>query len=373
MRIGLLAALACIALPAVAGAKPVLAVGDQKPAMFSDPRFAWLGVRHSRLVVSWTVARTPWERALVDQWLFAARLSGVRPLVAFGHAWGGPTRRTLPSVRAYGRAVRAFRGRYPWVRDYTPWNEANHCSQPTCKHPARAAAYYNELRRQCPRCTIVAADVLDQRNMTSWLRAFRRHAHGRPRLWGLHNYLDANRLRSSGTAHMLKAVRGRIWMTETGGIVRRTHYKRQIGFEESAAHAATATSWILRLAARHRRVQRVYLYQWNANSTTQVWDSGLIGPFGETRPAFGVLARAMGRDPAKAPGDQPTQPSPPPPNEQPPPADSSRPPPSNGAPPPSPSPAPQPPPPPAPLPAPPPCTLPICPPALPLARSVSAW
>lgn len=352
-------------LPAAAIAKPVLAVGDQKPSMFSDPRFRWLGIRHSRIVVSWTVEKTPWERQLVDQWLTAARVAGVSPLVAFGHAWGGKARTTLPSVKAYAKAVRAFRAKYPWVREYTPWNEANHCSQPTCKHPGRAAAYYNELRHQCPRCTIVAADVLDQPNMSAWLRAFRRRAHGHPKIWGLHNYLDANRLRSSGTRDMLKAVKGQIWMTETGGIVRRKHYKKQIGFEESAPHAALATDWIIKLANRYSRIRRVYLYQWNANSTTQVWDSGLIGPFGETRPGFGVLARAMGRDPDQAPGDQPVQPSPPPPNEQPPASDSSQPPASNdtssgsgsgsGSQPPPSNPVPPPP-------APPACTLPICPP-----------
>ncbi|MGZ4278400.1 MAG: hypothetical protein ACXVFK_15895 [Solirubrobacteraceae bacterium] len=356
-----LAAAAALALPAAAAAKPILAVGDQKPAMFSDPRFGWLHITHSRIVVSWTVARTPWERRLVDQWLFAARLTGVRPLVAFGHAWSGRERRALPSVKAYAKAVRDFRRRYPWVRDYTPWNEANHCSQPTCHHPERAAAYYNVMRAQCPRCTIVAADVLDQRNMVPWLRAFRRHAAGHPRLWGLHNYLDANRLRTSGTEHMLKAVRGEIWMTETGGIVRRTHYRQQIGgFEESPAHAAKATAWILKVADHRPRIRRVYLYQWNANSPTQVWDSGLIGPFGETRPAFAVVARAMGRDPSKAPGDQPTQPSPPPPNEQPPASDSSQPSPSDGGSQPQPAPAPAPSP--VPVPAPPPCTLPVCPP-----------
>ena len=75
--------------------------------------------------------------------------------------------------------------------------------------------------------------------------------------------------------------------------VRRRHYRNKIAFVESAAHAATATRWILKLAAAHHRVRRVYLYQWNATSSKQVWDSGLIGPRGDTRPAFNVLARAI--------------------------------------------------------------------------------
>jgi hypothetical protein len=294
------AAVACIALlaPAAASARtppPVVGMGDQKAAMFSDPRFAELGIRRARLVVSWDVVSNPQELAQVDAWLEAARSARVTPLVAFGHDWAEAKRRVLPGPKTYRKAFLRFRARYPWVREYTPWNEANHCSQPTCHRPERAADYYRVVRRACTSCTVVAADVLDQPNMVSWLRAFRRAV---PRtmstkIWGLHNYLDANRLRSTGTRRMLGAVQGQVWFTETGGIVRRRHYRNKIAFVESAAHAAAATRWILKLAAAHHRVRRVYLYQWNADSPKQVWDSGLIGPRGDARPAFNVLARAI--------------------------------------------------------------------------------
>jgi hypothetical protein len=336
-----------------ASARALIGIGDQKPAMFGDPRFRWLQVRRARLVVSWNVLETPWERRWIDNWLTQAHADGVEPLIAFGHPWAGPKRRLLPSVKAYRRAFLAFRARYPWIRDYTPWNEANHCSQPTCHHPERAAAYYGVVKRACRTCQIVAADVLDQPNMVAWLRAFLRAAPGTPRLWGLHNYLDANRLRSTGTKRLLGAVPGRVWFTETGGLVRRRHYRKKIAFEESADHAGLATSWILRLAGEQPRVKRIYLYQWNADSTTQVWDSGLVGPFGETRPAFAVLARFAGKDPSKAPGDQPTTPAPaPPPNEEPPPTSSAQPPAQEQQPPPA-----QQPPPPPPSPPPPSCIL----------------
>ncbi|HEU4977686.1 MAG TPA: hypothetical protein VFT42_02210 [Solirubrobacteraceae bacterium] len=306
--------------------RPLLGIGDQKPDMFSDPRFAWLGVRHVRLVVSWDVMSVPWERAWTDQWLADAHADGTQPLVAFGHSWYGLNRRELPSVADYRRAFLAFRARYPWVRDYTPWNEANHCSQPTCHHPARAAAYFEVVHRACPACLVTAADVLDQPNMDGWLRQFLRALpHGsKPRLWGLHNYLDANRLRSTGTRRMLRTVRGTVWFTETGGVVHRHHYSNRIGFEESPQHAALATSWILRLADSLPRVRRVYLYQWDVTNADTAWDSGLIGPFG-IRPAFDVLARARGRDPKKAPSGQ--KPAPPPQQQSPPPQQQSAPPP----------------------------------------------
>src|SRR6185503_20948821 len=96
--------------------------------------------------------------------------------VAFGHAWSGPQRKVLSSVKAYRAAFTRFRTAFPWVRTYTAWNEANHCSQPTCHRPARVAKYYDAIRDQCSRCTVVAGDVLDQPNMVPWLRRFRRAA-----------------------------------------------------------------------------------------------------------------------------------------------------------------------------------------------------
>ncbi len=316
------------ALPAVAHARALVGMGDQKPAMFTDARFHWLGVRDARIVVSWDVQRQGYERTWASTWLLRAKAAGVEPLVAFGHAWGGPKRQQLPSVAAYRAAFERFRRAYPWVRNYTPWNEANHCSQPTCNNPERAAAYTDVISEACPRCTVVAGDVLDQPNMVSWLRRFQRAVKHMPQVWGLHNYLDANRLRTSGTRRMLATVRGRVWITETGGLVYRKHYRAQIAFPESAAHAAEVTNFVLSFANTHARIRRVYIYQWNAVTLFQNWDSGLIDSFGQRRPAFDALARHMGRNPKHAPADPPlvvdTAPPPPGPagpgaEEQPPP------------------------------------------------------
>lgn len=341
-----LALLALAAFAAEAPAKPLVGIGDQKPNMFSDPRLTWLKITKVRTVVSWRVnERGYYERAFVDRWLKGARAIGASPLVGFGHAWAGPKRRLLPSVALYRKVVREFHRRYPWVTDFIAWNEANHCSQPTCHRPERAAAYYDAMVSVCPRCRVLAASVIDQPNMVSWVRAFQRAAKRRIRIWGLHNYLDVNRLRDTGTKRLLRTVRTPVWITETGGIVRRKHYKNQVaGFEESERHAARATKYVLDLATRQPRLQRVYLYQWNTDSADNRWDSGIIGSLGERRPAFDVLARFRGRDPRKAVFFWP----PPPPAPAPP------------APPPQPSPQPEPQPPPPP---PEPCVLGvICPP-----------
>ena len=47
------------------------------------------------------------------------------------------------------------------------------------------------MRRDCRSCRIVAADVLDSRDMLGWIKTFKRYA-PKARIWGLHNYKDAN-------------------------------------------------------------------------------------------------------------------------------------------------------------------------------------
>jgi polysaccharide biosynthesis protein PslG len=249
-------------------------------------------------VVALSSLNIRWQRVELDGWMDAARAAGAEPLVTFTRSRRARFARFLPTPVRLGRTFRKFRRRYPWVRVFTPWNEANHCSQPTCHRPRMAARYYRVMRAQCRRCTIVAADVLDAPNMVHWLREFRRELGYWPRLWGLHNYLDVNRFRSKGTRALLATVPGRIWFTEVGGIVSRRSRSgsARIRLNESAAHAARATRWLFRLARSSSRIRRVYLYHWNgARGANQYWDSGLIAPNGKPRPAFWVVKREMGR------------------------------------------------------------------------------
>jgi hypothetical protein len=212
-------------------------------------------------------------------------------LLSFTHS--SSNRRQLPSPERLLYEFRRFRARYPWVTDYASWNEANHCGEPTCHRPELVAAYWRKLRVACPTCRILAAEVLDMPNMTSWVKAFRRVAKVEPRYWGIHNYIDANRLRKTGTRRLLKAVKGQIWFTETGGIVSRTN-RRRVTFPESAEHAAMATRFLFDdLIPLSRRITRVYLYHWNSEPGPKTWDSALIGPTGKPRPAYRVLQRVL--------------------------------------------------------------------------------
>jgi hypothetical protein len=361
VRNGLLLALALsllLAAPAHAGRNVVVGIGDQKTAMFDDPRVSWLGVRHARLVVPWYVGSgvNQIELQYVDDWLRAARRKRIKPLISFGHGFVGFTRILLPSVADYRKAVADFHRRYPWVRQYIAWNEANHCSQPTCKKPERAAQYYDALKGACPKCTVLGASLIDQPNMVRWLKRFRRKARNEPTVWGLHNYLDVNRLRSRGTRRLLRAVprRSRIWITETGGVVYRKHYRRKADFPENSAHAGRVTKFLLRLSRQLPRIDRVYLYHWNPDRLKPTWDSGLVDHLGKARPGFSALARHLGRDPRRAPAAGPLPEPPPSPiaHNQPPAQESA---PPAGQPPPQ-QPPPQQPPPQEP---PPPCTIPV--------------
>jgi len=289
-----LAATCCLLVACALAAAPpaqarfALGIADQSPAMLADPRFAALGVRHTRIVVPYDVASDPAQLARYAPVIDGARASGVRALVAF--AASARTPRHLPSVAEFAREVRAFRARFPWVRDLGTWNEANHAAQPTGRHPGHAARLYNALRARCRGCRIVAADVLDQAGFERWIRAFRRVAR-EPRIWGLHNYVDVNRMRDRSIGRLRAATggRGQVWLTETGGVVR---FARSFGYDER--RAARSTRHVLRIAAR-RNVRRVYLYQWSGAPLGARWDSGLVAADGRARPALNVVERFLRR------------------------------------------------------------------------------
>lgn len=279
-----------------------LGIGEQQAHMFSDPRFAALGLEHVRVVTPYDVACRPGvHRYYLDVWLAAAEHAGVRPLVGFTASWKHRLRWKLPSYGTFLRCFRAFRARYPQVRDFNAWNEPNHSSQPTFRHPKKAAGYYNAVRRGCPACNVAAGDLLDWKLEGSWFERYRPHLRGRPRLWSIHNYVDVNRRRSwrrSGTLGLLRRTRGEVWITETGGVV---HSRRN---RHDERRAAAATRRMFAFARRSPRISRVYAYQWQATCERDAWDSAWFRSDGSTRPSYRViveeLARERGLDPAAA-------------------------------------------------------------------------
>ena len=233
-------------------------------------------------------AHSPTQTAQLDAWLAGARAATSSRCVL--HA----LERQPPPAAVAERLLyefRRFRARYPWVTDYASWNEANHCGEPTCHRPDLVAAYWRaahrvpdvpDPRRRGPRHA--QHDLVGQ--------GLRRAAKVEPRYWGIHNYIDANRLRTTARAGCSRRSRARSGSPRPAASSR----ARTAGgtFPESAEHAAMATRFLFdALVPLSRRITRVYLYHWNSEPGPKTWDSGLIGPTGKPRPAYRVLQRVL--------------------------------------------------------------------------------
>ena len=297
---GVLSLLALAAAPSQSNAAVFVGVGDQDPATFTDPLFDKLNVKRTRNFTAWNVALKRRQAAGLDAWLDSAATAGAQPLISFSAAMGSRCPRRpckLPTVRQYTRAFRAFRKRWPDIKTISPWNEANHRSQPTFRKPKRAAQYYNVVRKRCRGCKIVAADVIDDPNMERWLAVFKRYAR-KPRIWGLHNYRDVNPRRNQrygGTKRLLRSVRGQVWMTETGGLARFQLPGGKTLFRYSLSRQNRAIKRMFKLAKRYRaRVKRLYIYNWwGTRRRTNRFDAGLVTPTGKARPAYKTVRRYL--------------------------------------------------------------------------------
>ena len=287
------------AAPEKSDAAVLVGIGEQNASMFTNPLYTGLHVKRARYFPSWNVALKTQEATWMDQWYNAALASGTEPLISFFASLGSACPRRpckLPTVRQYTKAFKAFRKRWPEVKVISPWNEANHRSQPTFKNPKRAAQYYNVVRKNCRGCKIVAADVIDEVNMERWLKVFKRTAK-KPRIWGLHNYRDTNKRkgqRLGGTKRLLKAVKGDVWLTETGGIVKFVLPNGHTLFPYSEARANRATKRMFELASRYRsRIKRLYIYHWQQSATDNRFDAGLLRADGTRRPAYTTVKNRL--------------------------------------------------------------------------------
>ena len=284
------ALLGLVGTPSASAQDLVVGIADQKPDMFTDARFKDLGIRHARLTVAWDALDSDWQRREIEQWMAAARQARVRPLLSFGPS--RVKRTVVPTPERLKYEFRRFRALYPWASTWATWNEANHCGSRMCHREKLVASYYRKMLQECPECTILATELLDMPNMLTWVRRFRRYARQEPKYWGLHNYVEANRFKTTSLKKLLRRVKGQVWLTEVGGIVkRRTKKKFTVKrIPESQWHALRVTRFIFdEVATLSPRIARIYLYHWNSSTTRDSWDSALIGPTGKRRPAFNLL------------------------------------------------------------------------------------
>jgi hypothetical protein len=286
-----LTVLALTLLPAAAHAAAPIGIGiaDNKADMFSDARFQALHLRYARIDLRWDVLTDAGATAQLDLWMAGAKATGAAPLVTFDRSPKRPSYNPTPQQLA--GALKALRARYPFLKDFSSWNEAN-----MNKKPEIVAKWWLALRKACPTCNVLATDLLDKKNMISWAQRFVKAAGRTPKVWGLHNYVDANTLSTKTTKKLLMSVGGSFWFTETGGIVRRSN-SSSVVFPTGTARAAKVTRFIFdKLAKVSPRIQRVYLYHWDTGiEGGPTWDSAFVGPDGQVRPALQVLQVELAR------------------------------------------------------------------------------
>lgn len=286
LLIGLICAL--VFLPA-AGQARVVTIADQNAQTFDDPVWQSLELRHTRIAVAWDIATgDPDTRAVRS--LDAAIAADMNVLVTWM-----PSVNPLPTKAQFTRAFLAFRQRWPQIREFATWNEPNLRGAKAANRPYLLARYWKVMKANCPRCTVLAPELVDFPSAPAWARRFEKAIGYRKVTWGLHNYRDANHfhpLRRSVTAAMLRAVKGSIWLTETGGLV---HVNPGFSYDESRAGRATARVFTLADLSR-KRITRVYVYHWRAPpGRATSWDSALLSNRGRPRPAFWTVTEQLGR------------------------------------------------------------------------------
>jgi hypothetical protein len=279
--------------------KVQVGIADEKPQMFTDPRFHQLGLKTARRSVAWDVFQYDWALAEVDEWLREARAAGVRPLITFGRSRVNDRIHDIPTRAQYKDAFLKFRARYPWVTDFVATNESNY-SDPGFKRPELAAQFYNDMRKACRHCKVAAATLLEvpgrEKYMKTWVKRFLKVARPKPKYWAIHNYVSANKFSVAGTKQMLKLTKsGEIWITEVGGLVkRRSNFNGKVKMKEGLAHAAQVTRFIFdRILTVSPRIKRVYLFHWNAAGPEDSWDSGLVGADGIARGALNIVQQKL--------------------------------------------------------------------------------
>jgi hypothetical protein len=258
-----------------------------------------LGVHLARDVVPWNAVLNKRDLANVTAWLDAVKHAyHITPFITFQHA---DNNGRAPTPGQFLNAFRRFRKLFPWVKEFAPWDEATHSTQPTVHNPWLAASYYNVLAAHCPGCEITAPDILDSDgNVEAWVGSFLEKAHPYPKIWPFNPYNSVSVGSPALIENFLAAVRGQVWFSEVGGVVWWRFKGRLISHGE--AYAARVAHNIFKYAALSSRITRIYYYHWRSPGTPKAkaarkatWDAGLVKANGAPRPALYVVAKELHR------------------------------------------------------------------------------
>jgi hypothetical protein len=291
-----------LALPATGQAYST-GVADQNAAMFTSPLFTQLHTKISRYIAPYDVAdgRNTAPLNQFINWYNHAKALHIQIFVAFYHSERTPTK--LPSVKVYTQDIQKFMKLFPDIKIYQPYNEANRGNvkrQFSSPSASLAARYYVALKRVCKHCQIAGLDLLDGPSIAPTIRYLHAFQHAlaqmhsaQPSIWGLHNYSDTNRNRTTGTRAVLAATHGQLWLTETGGVVKLGNsFPNHNG--SGIKRAAKALTQMFKLAGLSHRISRLYIFQWTGANANARFDAGLTAANGTTpRPGYVVVCKKL--------------------------------------------------------------------------------
>lgn len=283
-----------------AAASYITGIGDEHAQMFSEPLFQQLHTKIVRYIAPYDAVIHSYSLDQAIVFIRAAEAQHEQVLVAFYHSEYTPLK--MPSVAQYKHDVEKFVRRFPYVKQYQSWDEANrgYISGVLASPSASAAAqYYQALIRVCKGCTALGLDVLDAQDIgptLEYISEFKREI-GRlrtimPKIWGLHNYSDINRLESWRTHDLVNALGGQVWLTETGGIV-------QFGgaFPNSHGSGLTRSAKVLKymfaVAGSIPQIKRLYVYDWTGGNSRTRFDAGLMNAHDQPRPGYVVICKQL--------------------------------------------------------------------------------
>ena len=275
-------------------------IGDESARMLQNPRWLALKTRIVRYIAPYDAVAHRDSLNKAKAFIEAAEAAHQKVLVAFYHSSHTPT--ALPSVARYQHLVKKFVKMFPNVKQYQSWDEANRGNVPrlfSSPSAGAAARYYQALLRVCSRCTVIGLDVLDAAKVGPTLRYISEFKHevGHlktvvPKIWGLHNYSDLNRMESWRTREIARALGGQVWLTETGGIVKfGGAYPNRNG--SGLTRAAKVLKYMFRVAASVPQVKRLYIYNWTGGTSSSRFDAGLTNAHEQPHAGYVVVCRQL--------------------------------------------------------------------------------
>ena len=278
----------------------ITGLGDESSTMFANPLYKQLHTKIVRYIAPYDAAARPYSLGKAAAFIHGAEAAHEKVLVAFYHSEYTPTE--LPSVSTYQNDVKKFVKLFPHVKEYESWDESNRGDergQFSSPSAVGAAKYYQALLRVCKGCTVVGLDVLDQAYIAptlTYISEFKREIYRletvMPKIWGLHNYSDVNRLEGWRTRELVRALGGQVWLTETGGIVKfGGAFPNKNG--SGLARAAKVLKFMFALAGAHSQIKRLYIYDWNGGTSSTRFDAGLTNAHEQPRQGYVVVCHQL--------------------------------------------------------------------------------